>query len=231
MNKRTLLTLVVFASTTMMVLGQNSDFQKFHFGLKASPTINWLRVDEEGWESDGSRIGMSYGLMTEFAITKNYAFATGLEINYRGGKYVGPIIGIDGAGNQTIEEAIITQKLQYVEIPLGLKLKTNEIGYITYYGLFGALPGFLVKAKQNVDFEKPTIEDKENNGNQSMFYAINAHLNVGAGIEYNLGGNTSLTAGIHYNNGLLDIYKGPKDQDLSAQLRTDAIVLNIGIFF
>jgi len=40
-----------------------------------------------------------------------------------------------------------------------------------------------------------------------------------------------LTAGIYYNNGLMDVYKGPKDSDISAQLRTDAIVLNLGIFF
>jgi len=27
--------------------------------------------------------------------------------------------------------------LKYVEIPLSLKLRTNEIGYLTYYGNFG----------------------------------------------------------------------------------------------
>jgi opacity protein-like surface antigen len=227
MNKRTFLSLVVFASSTVFAFGQDSELQKFHFGLKASPTINWLRVDEQGWESDGSRIGMSYGLMTEFAITKNYAFATGLEINYRGGKFKGKRF----ADDVNFVDASITQKLQYVEVPIGLKLKTNEIGYITYYGLFGALPGVLVKASENVDFSDNKWTDLEKNGNQSSFYVFNAHLNVGAGIEYNIGGNTSITAGIHYNNGLLDIYKGPKDQDLSAQIRTDAIVLNFGIFF
>lgn len=229
MNKRTFLSLVVIVLTTKSVLGQNSEPQKFHFGLKASPNFNWLRVDEQGWESDGSRIGMSYGLMTEFAITKNYAFATGLEISYRGGKFIGQRFAKDTT--LVFAEANIVQKLQYVEIPIGLKLKTNEIGYITYYGLFGVLPGVLVKASEDVDFSDNRFEDLEKNGNQSNFYALNAHLNVGAGIEYNIGGNTSITAGIHYNNGLLDIYKGPKDQDLSAQLRTDAIVLNFGIFF
>lgn len=229
MNKRTFLTLVVFVATTMMTLGQNSDFQKFHFGLKASPSLNWLRVDEQGWESDGSRIGMSYGLMTEFAITKNYSFSTGLEISYRGGKFIGQRFAADTI--PVFAEARVVQKLQYVEIPIGLKLKTNEIGYITYYGLFGILPGILVKASENVDFADDRYQDLNRNGNQSNFYVVDAHLNVGAGIEYNIGGNTSLTAGIHYSNGLLDVYKGPKDQDLSAQLRTDAIVLNLGIFF
>jgi len=87
-----------------------------------------------------------------------------------------------------------------------------------------------VKAKEDIDFESASDEDIENNGNQSNFYAFNVHLNVGAGIEYNLGGNTSFTAGIHYNNGLMDIYKGSDDEP-SAQFRTDGIVLNVGIFF
>ncbi|MFM8951358.1 MAG: porin family protein, partial [Bacteroidota bacterium] len=173
-------------------------------------------------ESDGGSIGLSYGLMTEFAISKNYAFATGLEITYRGGKY--------HSTSSDIGNVEWKQLLQYVDLPIGLKLKTNEIGYIKYYGLFGILPGVLVKAKQDVDFESTLFEDKENNGNQSNYYAFNVHLNVGAGIEYNLGGNTSFTAGIHYNNGLMDIYKGSDDEP-AAQFRTDGIILNVGIFF
>ncbi|MFM7903452.1 MAG: porin family protein, partial [Bacteroidota bacterium] len=161
---------------------------------------------------------------------KNYAFATGLDITYRGGKYIGTNIGKDESGNEMLGKATNTQKLQYVEIPLGLKLKTNEIGYITYYGLFGILPGVLVKAKKELDFEDSKFIDEDYSGNQSKFYFLNVHLNVGAGIEYNLGGNTSFTTGIHYNNGLMDIYKG-SDGEANAQFRTDGIVLNIGIFF
>lgn len=222
MNKRVFLSIMMATAICFSAKAQNDGGGKFHFGLKASPSYNWMKTDGTGLENDGGSIGLSYGLMTEFAISKNYAFATGLEITYRGGKY--------NFNSAATGDVSFKQKLQYVEVPIGLKLKTNEIGYIKYYGLFGVLPGVLVKAKQDVDFESTLFEDKENNGNQSKFYAFNAHLNVGAGIEYNLGGNTSFTAGIHYNNGLMDIYKGSDDEP-SAQFRTDGIVLNIGIFF
>ncbi|MFN5325425.1 MAG: porin family protein [Bacteroidota bacterium] len=222
MNKRKILSLVVILSMPLFMVAQESQ-SKFHFGLKASPAFSWLRVDAEGLEKDGGRLGLSYGLMTEFAISKNYSFSTGLEIAYRGGKY---------STSDMNGKIAVLQKLQYVEIPIGLKLKTNEIGYITYFGHFGALPGVLVRARYDVDYESELSGSDANDiGNQSYFYAINAHLNVGAGIEYNIGGSTSLTAGIYYNNGLMDVYKGPKDSDISAQLRTDAIVLNLGIFF
>ncbi|MFM7054862.1 MAG: porin family protein [Bacteroidota bacterium] len=222
MNKRVFLSIMMAVAISFAANAQNDGESKFHFGLKASPSYNWMKTDGTGLESDGGSIGLSYGLMTEFAISKNYAFATGLEITYRGGKYNFNSVA---TGNVSFK-----QKLQYVEVPIGLKLKTNEIGYIKYYGLFGILPGVLVKAKQDVDFESTLFEDKENNGNQSNYYAFNVHLNVGAGIEYNLGGNTSFTAGIHYNNGLMDIYKGSDDVP-AAQFRTDGIILNVGIFF
>lgn len=228
MNKRLFLSIMVAFAATGTLNAQNDVTSKFHFGLKASPTYSWLKPDGDGLGSDVGKIGISYGLITEFAISKNYAFATGLEITYRGGNYTNLSVDVDGSGNK--RSASIKQNLQYVEIPLGLKLKTNEIGYIKYYGLFGLLPGVLVKAKKNVDYDNASIIDIENSGNQSKFYFFNVHLNVGAGIEYNLGGNTSFTAGLHYNNGLMDIYKGTKDET-PAQFRTDAIVLNLGILF
>ncbi len=55
------------------------DDQTFNFGLKATPTISWLRVDAEGLSNDGIRIGFTYGLVTEFKFSSNYAFATGIN--------------------------------------------------------------------------------------------------------------------------------------------------------
>ena len=138
MNKRVFLSIMMAIAISFSANAQNDGGSKFHFGLKASPSYNWMKTDGTGLESDGGSIGLSYGLMTEFAISKNYAFATGLEITYRGGKY------------KYNSDSSYKQMLQYVEVPIGLKLKTNEIGYIKYYGLFGILPGFLVKAKEDI---------------------------------------------------------------------------------
>lgn len=219
MNKQLLLSLITGCVLTLPALGQNDGYQKFHFGLKFSSAYSWLKVEGAEIESDGGRFGIAYGLITEFAISKNYAFATGVDVSYRSGK----LAGIDGNGKFSG-----IQKLQYVEIPVGLKLKTNEIGYITYYGQFGVLPGLLVKAREDRDYES-TLTDISDKGNQSKFYPINAHLNVGAGIEYNLGGSTAFTVGLRYNNGLIDIYKGSNNESL--QFRTDGVVMDIGVFF
>ncbi len=220
--KKLALSLLFVATIITASRAQEDEDQVFHFGLKASPTVNWFRVDADGVKNEALRIGFTYGLMTEFRITKNYAFATGLDISYRGGEYSEVTLVPNGVVNLTK-----IQRFQFVEVPISLKLKTNEIGYLKYYGTFGLLPGILVKANEDIESPDQALQpDRSKRSNQSDFAPFNVSLQVGLGIEYNLGGNTSFTAGIHYINGLVDIW----DKN-ERQLRSDGIVLNIGVFF
>jgi hypothetical protein len=228
MKKLVLLLLVLPAAFQSASAQSNYDEQKFHFGLKASPVFSWARIEAPGAESNGLRIGFTYGLMTEFAFTRNYAFATGVDVSYRGGKYKQKVTGINTV-NLQFETIDInrTQKFQIIDIPLTLKLKTNEIGYIKYYGMFGGVPGFIVQAHENIESSNQNVvTDKSKRGNQSDFSFFNVSLHVGLGIEYNLGGSTAFTTGIHYSNGLIDVWK-----EKNSQMRLDAITLNIGVLF
>lgn len=218
MKKLVLSAILLTALSTTLSAQESlsSNDQKFNFGLKATPTISWLRVDAEGVSNDGIRIGFTYGLVTEFRISNNYAFGTGIDISYRGGKYK-----YDKGGSVSV-----TQKLQFLDVPVALKLRTNEIGYMKYYGTFGFLPGVIIKATESVDSDSPIVADRSNRSNQSDFTVFNLGLLVGAGLEYNIGGKTAITAGLTYNNGFIDIWD-MKD----AQMNSDNISLNIGVFF
>lgn len=220
--KKLALSLLFVATIITASRAQEDEEQVFHFGLKASPSVNWFRIDAEGAKNEALRIGFTYGLITEFRITKNYAFATGLDISYRGGEY--STIESDSG---IIYNTTRIQRFQFVEVPISLKLKTNEIGYMKYYGTFGLLPGILVKATEDTESSNTSLQpERSKRSNQSDFAPFNVSLQVGLGIEYNLGGNTSLTAGLHYVNGLVDIW------DINErQLRSDGIVLNLGVFF
>src|ERR1051325_7694083 len=114
-----------------------SNTQKFHFGLKAAPSLAWLKTDSKTLSSDGSKFGFSYGLITESNFADHYAFATGIDVTYRGGKFAQTMT--DTIGNITKKNSKIN--LEYVEIPLTLKFKTNEIGYFTYFLQVGVAPG------------------------------------------------------------------------------------------
>jgi len=122
-----------------------------------------------------------------------------------------------------------------LEIPLTLKLRTNEIGYMTYWAQFGLGLGFNIGAKgdDDVEFRKEKVfvvddpntpdvnetsvrwEDSDIKSRLDVDVDIKddiglfrTSLIVAAGMEYNLSGNASVIAGITFNNGFSNILKG-----------------------
>src|SRR5689334_392224 len=89
MKKALLLLLIAVSASSVFAQApaSGSSDQKFHFGLKGTPALAWFKTDSPGLSSNGSTFGFSYGLITEFNFAKNYAFATGLDVTYRGGKF------------------------------------------------------------------------------------------------------------------------------------------------
>jgi hypothetical protein len=116
---------------------------------------------------------------------------------------------------------IVDYKLQYVTIPLGLKLRTNQIGYFTYFVLLGFTNQFRTKAKGNSTDSNLLNNDLINK--EVKFYNLGYHFGLGA--EYALGKDTGLTVGFVYNNGFLDITKS------HGHIKSRVLALQIGIMF
>lgn len=207
--KRILVVLLLFAAFT------SAQAQKVSLGLTAAPGIAWLKPDTEGLEGDGSKVAFSYGILFDYNFTDNYSFSSGIEVAYNGGK----IINRDTSTSLTGE--ITTFKLQYIELPLSLKMKTNEIGYITYFGRFGFIPAYNLKAKGELDVAGTITEfDLEDDINK-----FNLSLLIGAGIQYSISGETALLASINFKNGFLDALDG------GPKAFPNVISLNIGVLF
>lgn len=199
------------------------------FGLKFSPSYNWLSIDRPGYESDGGYLGYIYGIMTDFRISNtNYYFATGLEVSARGGKLKSGqiVLGQNLNGQDVVAAGSIIQRMQYLDLPIALKLKTKEIGYSKYYGSFGVMPGFLIKANRDIDYNDSNIEDSNKGGNMSDFGFFNFGITLGAGMEYKFSGNSVVNLGLTYHNSFVDVWSAK-----NATLNSNYVSLNLGIFF
>jgi Outer membrane protein beta-barrel domain len=191
---------------TALIISINLAGQDFRIGINFDPVISWFSPNTKHIDKAGAKLGFSGGLMVEKNFKQNYAFATGLDLTYMGGNLQynnGPTtftvdkdtkIDLDSA--TTVEYA-----LQFISIPLALKLKTNEVGYITYFGQLGLTPQFNISAKATSD--KGNLLDKDNVGEEIGLF--NLSFFIGGGIDYNLGGTTALNIGIFYNNGFIDL--------------------------
>lgn len=220
------------------ILGSISIFAQeepaFHFGVKASPSLAWLRSDTKGYASDGSKFGFSYGLITDFNFASKYAFSTGIDITYRGGKFK----TVQELKTKVNEDSVISTSasyvLQYLEIPITLKLKTNEIGSVTYYVQVGVAPGINIRARKNyasstqttVLGTKYTTTAEENKLDaQNEINSLNLSMIIGGGVEYTLSGQTVLVGGIQFNNGFLDVF------DDTPKVNSNYLALTLGILF
>jgi hypothetical protein len=213
------------------------------FGIKLAPNMAWLRSDSKGIDGDGSVLGYSFGLLTEFPVgqTGNYRFATGVFLNNVGGKTVSKYSTTvdDGQGNNVTTDFVYsaTTNLRYVEIPFTIKMMTNEIGLMRYYGQLGVSTAANVRAKQDWE-QSATVNGTTTNSSDTKIDVkddtdvFKAALVVGGGLEYNVSGNTSLLIGLTYNNAFTTVNKNDGvDGVPDAKVYADYFELTLGVFF
>ena len=210
--------------------------KKMYIGLKGSPGVSWFQPKTTGLDSKGARLSFSYGLLTDFNFTDNYSFGTGLEVNHHSGEVKYTDISGENIGTST--ELL---KLQYIEVPLTIKMRTNEIGYFTYYGQFGLGASYLIGAKGDASFTGAETEEKSSDVNvYDDVKPFRASLIIGLGAEYNVSGSTKLLIGVTFDNGFTNPLKGrvyEEDENGNItkgeklKVTSNFISLNLGIIF
>lgn len=214
--KKTLSALIVLVTFSLSGSAQD-DFQKFRMGFKGDLNTSWLQPQEKHFVNEGAVFRAGFGFIADIHFTENYAFGTGLNIIRNGGE-MSYFAEDSFDGNPVVTKVTRDYSIQYLQVPLTFKLRTNEIGYMTYFGQFGIGLGFNTKATgterkdyvlEFVETEMsqfwqeseipPYEEDKEvftddiNLLRMSMIFS--------AGLEYNISGSTSIVAAIFFDNG------------------------------
>ena len=180
-------------------------------GIKAAPNLGWIHSDTKEVKSDGVRLGFTFGLMVDIRLgNNNYALATGAFLNISGANQRSEQFDFtDEQGvRYTLPELALARKYQYVEIPVLIKLRTNEIGYMTYFGQLGFGSAYNISAKGDTyTLNTDGSVTSSSNANISKQTALfRPSLIAGLGAEYNLAGNTSVLIGVNYNHGLTDVF-------------------------
>jgi hypothetical protein len=180
-------------------------------------------------------------------------------------KSTAPVSDLKKPGNTIYVVSERKISTTYVTLPLIIKLSTKEITGMKYFGLFGAEVGFRVKAKASdtyLDIRKyksdttyesqalGTVSDIDINKDASLI-PLRVGLNVGAGFEYRLVGNTAFFCSFNYFNSFtnlmrneskymiynwqtIDAAKGNSTityKMFSQNLIAKAVRINIGIMF
>ncbi len=200
------------------------------FGLTISPQISWMTSSDKGLTGNGSYLGLSYGLLMDILIPKNYAFATGLILSSEGGKLIYKNPTKFNTYGELIFEAgtAVDYRTQYLKIPLTMKLRTNQIGYITYFGQFGLEGGIRIRSKADITNNAGNfIEDKIDFGKDVTIGDLG--LLIGGGAEFELTGKTAIHTSIQYCSGFIDATNNPSDYKTKSSLNN--LRLQLGVYF
>jgi len=204
---------------------EETPLKKFKFGIKGITSLSFNKPDNKLMENDGAGFGLGYGLMAEKRIERNYALLFGLDVvNYKNKiRYINDVVPqalTDVNGNDSTGyfpgSSVYTYKYGVVNLPISLKMSTNQIGYISYYAQFGVEMGVRFRTDANVDYtwaktsEAPVVQDLDV---QNRTNPLRLGLLLGAGLEWNLTGNTNLLIGLTYHNGFTNIFKGSYTND------------------
>lgn len=172
------------------------------FTFIASPQVTWMTSGSKFARDSKSRFGFAYGVEGDiFLASDRYSFLTGFVISSLGGtmEYTEPF-KFNGSSQPLPANTKVEYNLRYIEIPLAIKLRSKDFNNMRFFAQFGLNTWMNIKAKGSTSdgsFNKEVISD------EIRFFALG--LNVGAGVEYDLGDKNSVTGGIVYSGSFNDV--------------------------
>ena len=202
MKKLNFLTLFFLLFSFCFSQNINDKLKNTRMGLYVSPTLNFVQTDSEQTETN-TKPGVIYGYAIEISLNENHRLESGLAISYKGG-------GIETSGTWAIPEGTTENnlpaagsihsdyKIQYITLPLFIKMRSREIGYFNYFARIGPSLNFKVREMISSNEEKNT-----------KLALIDISIFLGA--EYSLGGKTSVEGSLFFNNSITNALEAEND--------------------
>jgi hypothetical protein len=257
--RRKIFALLVGCFITLGTAAQRDSDSPLRFGLQFNPLLTWNKT-ENNFSPDGIKGGFEYGLNVHYYFYKNVGIESGLYMNHHGARFRylrDQLINNPEDPDTTKYRYDYNLNNIFIKIPLALRFRTNQIGPVYLFGKFGVEAGFAISSKLKFSGQDglfPSDGVPEINTFDEKTYRISSPLAriglmVGGGVEYPISGSFSLTAGLEYNYGFLNIlrddlsssskpflpsstvstvtYKTPDKEDV----RTQYLALTIGALF
>lgn len=236
-----------FAFLSLLLVTSNAQ-EGFRFGFEASPSISWIRTDDNTIEGNGPKGGLRLAVNGEKYFAENYAMTFGLGFAFNQGGTLNHEIGGDLWPTSELSNEILrtlpndvdlTYGIQYVEMPFGFKMRTNEFGYIKAYA---ELPRFIlgIRTQSRGDISADGSDfDTEKENIKKVVNPLMLSWGLGGGAEYTINENTSIIAGLYFQTSMTDMTKNEGNQNLGggetrkedSKAKLGSLTLRIGVMF
>lgn len=216
--KKIVFILTFFCFSTSLIIGQSDDYEyefdkELRLGFQLSPSVSWMASDDVSVNGNGNNVGLKLGIMGEYYFRENYALISGLNFAFnQGGTLKHEMGGNLWSKSQLSDLALmelpdgvnLQYHIQYLEIPFGIKMRTREFGYLSYFAEIPTFTlGFKLQARGDVKGTAMLNTERENITEDVNFF--NLTWGFGGGVQYSLSEGTALVAGLVYRQGFADV--------------------------
>lgn len=211
---------VLLMISTLGLKAQDEEQSKLSISAGGGVGLSWFKSKNSTFKNNGVSLSYKYAMNVDYNFAKNYTFRTGVGMNYLGGKLAYDTNSIE------IERKY---RLQYLDIPLHMVLKTNQIGYLTYSLSFGLNNQMRISAMGEEEYvngagQKITTSDIDFS-KSVRFYNLGFHFGIGA--DYEISNSFAAFGIISYNTGLTNYLSGTYIANNT--INENAIINNLGL--
>ena len=237
----------------LFLVTTNAQEGEIRIGMQASPTFSSMNTNNNNVNRSGTNLGLKLAMISEYYFQENYAITSGIGFHFNsGGRLLyeepgayWPNSDLDAGLDSLAAGVKLRYNLQYVEIPVGIKMRTREFGYLRYYLEPSLVFGFRSQARGDIEgrrFDGNSVgEDGEKIDIREEVGGFNFSWAFGGGVEYTLSGTTSLLVGLNLQFGVTDVTRntgvyfdsdrGGEERGEDSAARISAIALKLGILF
>lgn len=189
--------------------------EKIGFGVHIDPLIGWFTSDIRNVTPAGARAGLNFGLTFNRYFRENYAFSAGVSLITAGGSllYRDSTTLMLAGQTDLPPDMTVNYSIKYLAVPFGLKLQSNQIGYVRFFTDIGLDPKFVLGGKAEIPAMKISKENAD-----SELKSFNMGYHITGGLEYSLGGTTAVVLGLNFDSNFIDITDQPLDKILHKML-------------
>ncbi len=248
---------------------EGDDMKNFRFGVTALPSfVSYKPDDLQKFGKGGTTFRFGVLINAEYSFSGNFALGFGIGLGSGGGKINfkdsvhyfyndGKIISLinnavpDTSGlTGTIDHYLLktrTYKASYYNIPISLKMRTNEIGYMRYF----VEPRFTIGIRKKVRADddvvtwgpgSSTVVENPNVDITKDMATFKMSATISGGGEYYLSGSTAFVFAIGYDYGLSNAVQKTSDNllrfkdkvdkgSLEQKFNQNGLVISLGLLF
>ena len=198
-----------------------AQMQDFRMGIQMSPNFSWLSSTDRLISPNGANLGIQFGLQSEMYFTDQIGIGIGASISFnQGGRLYheigGNLLPNSELTNKAYNTGIkplpdgtnIRYKLQAIHLPVGLKLRTAEYGYLRYF-LEAPIIDPMIISKSHGSISGVNV-DLEGENIRKDVTKLQPSIGIGLGAEYSISVHNALIFGVYFHKSILDLTKNGK---------------------